>query len=141
MRFTRLIACVAVLWFSGCAPWGGGVQISEAQYRAPLGSSDIGAAYFSIRSAKPDAIVSVSSIAAAGVEMHATVNEGGMSRMVRIDRVDLPAGETVSFSPGGMHLMVFSPAPIEAGATLPITIGLESGATLQTLFGASVAGR
>lgn len=41
------------------------------------------------------------------VEMHETVNEGGVMKMKPVDSVDIPAKGKVEFKPGGKHLMLW----------------------------------
>ncbi|MGE4322065.1 MAG: copper chaperone PCu(A)C [Sphingobium sp.] len=41
------------------------------------------------------------------VEMHETVSENGMTTMKPVDNVDVPAGQSVAFTPGGRHLMLW----------------------------------
>jgi len=124
----RLTTAVLVLGL-GLAACGqrDGVAVNKAEFHPPLGSSGIGAAYFTIRSDKKDRIVAVSSYEADKIEIHASVIEGSNVRMEQRNAVDLPAGKTVAFAPGGMHLMVFAPHENEAETTFPITIELESG--------------
>jgi len=43
------------------------------------------------------------------IELHRTVVEQGVARMLHVERLEIPPGETVSLEPGGMHLMLFSP--------------------------------
>jgi copper(I)-binding protein len=52
------------------------------------------------------ALVSGSSPVAEVVELHTHTMEGGMMRMRQVDKIDLPAGETVSLQPGGLHVML-----------------------------------
>ena len=103
------------------------LTIENADFRPPLGSTGIGAAYFTIRSAKDDAIIAISSSAADSVEIHTSVTKDGRSSMQRIETLELPAGKTVRFEPGGNHLMVFSPRVDAAATAFPITIELQSG--------------
>ncbi len=51
------------------------------------------------------ALVSASTDAAKIVELHTHVNDNGVMRMRRIDKIDLPAGRKVMLKPGGMHVM------------------------------------
>jgi copper(I)-binding protein len=103
------------------------LAIEHAQFNPPLGSTGIGAAYFTIRSAQADRIVAVSSSLADAVEIHASVTKGNRVSMQRLETVELPAGQTVRFEPGGMHLMVFSPRSEASAKAFPITIELQSG--------------
>ncbi|RYG33160.1 MAG: copper chaperone PCu(A)C [Burkholderiales bacterium] len=129
----RLIAAIALgLTACGLAACGQGaapLQVTEATYRAPLGSTGIGVAYLSVTSPSADRIVGVSSPQADRVEMHASVMSGDQVSMKQLQEVVLPAGKPVEFAPGGMHLMVFGPKPLAEGATFPIQIELESGRT------------
>lgn len=103
------------------------LKIADAQYRPPLGATGVGVGYFSITSQTSDRIIGVSSPQAEKVEIHDAITNNGQSSMKRLETVSLPAGETVTFAPRGMHLMIFAPKPVAAGATFPIQIQLESG--------------
>jgi copper(I)-binding protein len=124
MRLVAVLILAAAL--AGCSAKAG-FTVENPQYQPPLGRNDVGAAYFSIRSAKADRIVKVSSPAAKAVEMHEMTMTGDMMSMARRETVDLPAGKTVDFKPNGLHLMVFSPNLTANPAAIPITIELESG--------------
>jgi len=43
------------------------------------------------------------------IELHRTVVEEGVARMLPVDRLEIPPGGSVSLEPGGMHLMLFNP--------------------------------
>lgn len=118
---------------AACAP-AESLSIRNAEFRPPFGSSGVGAAYFTIRSAKPDRIVAISSSEAAAVEIYSSVTEGGMMSMKRLESVPLPAGKAVEFAPGGMHLMVFSPRLNDVETSIPITIELELGVSRTVAF-------
>jgi copper(I)-binding protein len=52
----------------------------------------------------------------------------GMMEMRPVDRVEVPAGETVTLEPGGYHIMLLElAAPLEAGTTLEVTLTFEEG--------------
>jgi hypothetical protein len=56
----------------------------------------------------------------ASAELHRTVIENGMFRMVA-DRLELAPGASAALEPGGLHLMLMRPArPLKAGDTLPL---------------------
>lgn len=135
----RLIAAIA-LCLSACGQGAAPVVVESTQYRAPLGASGIGVAYFSITSSKADRIVGVSSPQADHIEMHTSVSEGNQVSMKRLYEVELPAGKPVVFGPNGMHLMVFAPKPLAEGATFPIQIELQSGRSETFLFHPALSG-
>jgi periplasmic copper chaperone A len=129
----QLIGLFALL-LAACGGQATGLKVDDAHYRAPLVDGAPGVAYFSITSAANDRIVGISSPDAQSVEIHGSSTEGGMARMQKLDQVELPAGKTVTFGPGGLHVMVFTPVPRQANATFPIQITLESGRTETISF-------
>jgi copper(I)-binding protein len=142
--FAALAVAIALAITGACEPERDGLAVSGAVYRAPLSASDVGVAYVTLRSQRDDRIIGVSSDRAATIEMHQTITDDGRSRMSRVDAIDLPAGEDVVFTAGGLHLMVISPRTAaasdgaaqdgEASATFPIQFQLESGATQIVRF-------
>jgi copper(I)-binding protein len=131
----RTLAALALAFvLASCGQGEPDLVIDGAQFRPPLGATGIGVGYFAIRSAKDDRIVSVTSPEADSIEIHASVTAGGSTSMQRLDGVDLPAGKTVRFESGGLHLMVFSPRVSGDALTFPITIELQSGAKQTAPF-------
>jgi copper(I)-binding protein len=128
-----MAAIVLATGIAACAP-AEQLSIRDAEFRPPLGSSGVGAGYFTITSARPDRIVAVSSSAADAVEIHSSVTERGMMSMKRLETVPLSAGRTLEFAPGGLHLMVFAPRLDPSSGAFPITIELESGVKRTILF-------
>jgi hypothetical protein len=116
------------------------LTVDDATYRPPLVDGGTGVAYFSITSNIADRIVNVSSPDAAAIEIHESGDAGGMASMHRVESVELPAGKTVKFGPGGLHLMVISPAPQHANAIFRIQIELESGRTQDISIDAAKPG-
>ena len=58
----------------------------------------------------------------AGIELHQTQLQGGMSRM-RPGKLEVPAGGSATLEPGGWHLMLFGIARgLAAGDTVPLTL-------------------
>jgi copper(I)-binding protein len=88
-----------------------GITISERVVRASIGSAPNSAAYMIISNAnnRPDRLMSASCACAAKVEAHATHEMKGMPGMMTMEAlgpVVIPAHGSVSFRPGGMHLML-----------------------------------
>lgn len=135
----RLIAAFA-LSLAACGQALSPLVVDDALYRPPLGESGIGVAYFSVTSPVADRIVGISSPEAGRVEMHTSVMSGDQVSMQRLYEVELPAGKPVVFGPNGMHLMVFAPKALAAGATFPIQIELQSGRSETFLFHPALSG-
>ena len=81
---------------------------------------------------EPVDVVSADAEGFKAVELHESVNEGGMHRMIEQDRITVPAGETVSLAPGGYHVMLIGPErSLEEGETVVIDLGLGDGSQLE----------
>jgi copper(I)-binding protein len=87
------------------------------------------AGYFDYRVAGDrGALISVSSPQAARVEMHETMTRGTMSEMRPLARIPVRDGETLRFTPGGRHLMLFDIArDIPAGGRIDLILHFERG--------------
>ena len=60
------------------------------------------------------------------VEIHTMVMVDGVMRMRRLDKLIIPAGETVKLEPGGLHLMMMGPEVTPGlGDALEITLIAE----------------
>lgn len=79
-----------------------------------------------------DAITGVSSDCCKAVELHQSQMHGDVMRMRRMDRVELPAGETVHFTSGGYHLMLIGlKKPLSKGDKVPVTVTFEHAPTQE----------
>lgn len=110
----NIIFALLILAISACTPASNGptnegLVISDAIVRTPLGGQNMTAGYFQItnHSNIDDALIAVESPVAKRIEMHATQNLDGKMTMRRQVTVDINAGETIYFKPGGLHLMLF----------------------------------
>jgi protein SCO1/2 len=85
----------------------GDIQVFDGYAPAPAGDSPA-AVYvrFVNRGTAPDTLLALASEAAAAGSIHAMLVEGGVTRMVPMDRVEIPAGASVQFEPGGRHGML-----------------------------------
>lgn len=60
-----------------------------------------------------------------------TMDMGGSMTMQEVESVAIPAGETVSFEPGGYHIMLMElAAPLEAGNTFEAELSFEKAGTI-----------
>ncbi|HEV7660098.1 MAG TPA: copper chaperone PCu(A)C [Allosphingosinicella sp.] len=87
------------------------------------------AGYFDYRVAGDrGALLSVSSPQARRIEMHETMNMGGMSEMRPLARIAVRDGETLHFAPGGRHLMLFDISrDVAAGGRIDLILRFERG--------------
>jgi len=66
--------------------------------------------------------------------MHRSVN-GGMDHVMSLD---ITAGETASFAPGGYHLMCMD-AKLKPGTTVPVTFRFADGSSATATFAVKTA--
>lgn len=107
----------------------GGITVVAAWSRATGPGMSVGAGYMIISNlgAAPDRLLSVSSPVSERVEIHRTSIEDGTVRMRQVaDGVMVPAGGTVEFSPGGLHLMLVQlKQSLRAGQSVPLKLVFE----------------
>jgi len=132
---TRRLALLApLLILTGCHMRNAEPKVTEAWVRLPAVAGQPAAAYFTIqggRSAKT--LVRMESALATKAEMHRNMpGMAGMTSMAPLDHVDLPAGGTVQFKPGGNHAMLFGLDPqVKPGTAVPIRFGFSDGTTAE----------
>ena len=107
--------------------------VEKAWARLPAVAGRPGAAYFTLRGGRQaDRVVQISSIAAGRAELHETVKRNGVNSMQPLGALTLPAGATVTFEPGGKHVMLFElAATVKPGGHLPLILTLASGQKLE----------
>jgi copper(I)-binding protein len=106
---------------------GADVAVAEPWARASILASRPGAAYLTLSSDTDDRLLFVSTPVAGQVMIHAAETDAsGVNRMTHLETLDLPAGKTVTFFPGSMHLLLTGLADkLEEGASFPLTLTFE----------------
>lgn len=92
------------------------------------------AAYFVVEnhSERDHFLVGGKSNIAKTVELHNHIMQGEVMRMEKQEQVKIPAGETVRFQPGGLHLMIFGlKAPLTEGQVVKLTVLDKNGAAIE----------
>jgi hypothetical protein len=103
-----------------------GVEVTNAWAKATVAGQPVAGAFVELKAKKTVQLVAVESPMAKRGEMHEMSQDGGVMRMRAMKSVKLPAGKKVTFSPGGMHFMLFEPArPLAAGSTIPLTLSFR----------------
>ena len=107
-----------------------GIALTEARVQLPAVSGRPGAAYFTVSQANgtPRAIAAVDVEMAGRAEMHETVKSGETSTMKPLTSVPLEPGQSVEFSPGGKHVMLFDLDPkLRFADEVELTVTFEGG--------------
>lgn len=107
----------------------GAVHVVSASLKPPLLEGRPGVGYMVLRNetGADDALVAAAVPGIERIELHTHEHADGVMRMRRVEQVPVPAGETVNFEPGGLHLMLFGVgAEVKSGGTVPLTLTFET---------------
>ena len=125
MRFPLLAAALAASLFAASCQESetAAVGVEKAWVRLPAVAGRPGAAYFTIRTGRPDVLLQVTTTASARAEMHESMERGaGMAAMRPLETLALGEGET-RFEPGGKHVMLYEVDPaLKPGGTVALTL-------------------
>ena len=115
----------------------GSLEVVQAWSR-PAAAGTNGAGFMTVANhgKTADTLTRVESPAAEKVEMHKTSMANSIMSMKRLDAgLPLAAGESVTFAPGGYHLMLIRlTKPLKTGDLVPATLVFASGARLKVEF-------
>ena len=129
IRICVLLSALVVMPLIGAAK---GLEIEDAWVRMPPPVADTAAVYLNLvnSSEHPVQIKSVSSDVSKSAEFHSMMMHGDMMHMAKMGVVKIEAGQTLSFSPSGNHLMLIDlERSLNAGAHVVITIEDTDGKT------------
>ena len=100
------------------------VTVHDAWARASAGAATTGAAYVTLMGgSQPDQLIGASTPVAATAEVHETINDNGVMKMRPLPGLAIPAGGTVTFAPGGTHIMMTGlKQKLTAGQSFPLTL-------------------
>lgn len=100
---------------------------------APLPGRSESVAYFDVHNGGSSSIslTRVSSPQFANAEIHETTIEDGMARMKKLGAVSIAAESGLSFSPGGLHIMLLEPRrALLPGANVQVELTFDDGTIL-----------
>ena len=106
------------------------VAVMDAWVREADVAAKANAGYFTLVNVGSEdlTLVAVESDAFSKVEMHEMAMVEGLMKMQRLEELLVPAGGSVSFEPGGKHLMLMGPQrDLRAGDALELTLRFKSG--------------
>ena len=134
MRHSALPAtCLALLAMQAlAAPAQPAALAAEDVWIRATPGADVAAAYLTLHNngTQPVVVTGVRSAAAAAAMIHETSLVKGESTMRAHEPLRIAPGETVRFAPGGLHIMLHLKHPLAAGDEVPLTLLLDSGASV-----------
>ena len=119
-----------------------GLEVSGAYMQTTIPSSSA-AGYFMLKNNGDidRVLVDASSPDCESIMIHKSESGGGVEKMRMVDSIPVPAHQSVTFAPGGFHLMCMSPAEsTKPGISVPVTLTFEGGISLTSDFPVRSAG-
>jgi hypothetical protein len=136
-RLTSGVLAVGFLMAAAAVSAAESLQVRDAWIReAPANAKALGAfATIHNPSATSRTLVAARSAAAEKLELHKTIMEGELAKMVAQDAVEVPANGEVKLQPGGLHIMLIGPKhALKAGDKVEITLEFNDGVTMPVNF-------
>jgi copper(I)-binding protein len=133
-RTAWLALPLAILGLGGCKQHASNPVVAQAWVRLPAIPGQPAAAYFTLIGGRSgDRLIQAESAMAQRIELHESMTGmSGMAGMKPLAGVDLPAGGTIAFAPGGKHAMVYGVDPVvKPGTAIPLRFGFASGKTAE----------
>lgn len=115
------------------------VKIEGAWARATVQGQKGTGAFMKLTAPEGAKLIGASSPAAGVTEVHEMKMEGDVMKMRAVPALDLPAGKTVEFKPGGYHVMLLDlKAPLAKGTTVPVTLVFQDAKGTESRLNLSV---
>lgn len=133
--FLALTLWLLALHCSGAAKQDNTIEAQGFHAFATIDGSNISAAFgtLSNTSEQPIALQKATIInSTATAELHQSIKEKGVVKMLPVDSITIPAKQSVELAPGGLHIMLINlPKPLEAGKTIALELAFDNGTTLK----------
>jgi len=113
------------------------INISHAWVQEAPPSAEVLAGYMDLQNQSPQSqiLLGARSTDFKSIMLHQTVTKGGMTHMNHSPQIEIKAGSTLQFSPGGYHLMLMNPKkPLHQGDQVQITLEFQSGLAFPVIF-------
>ena len=114
-----------------------GVPVDRLEVREPRATltPDAGAVYLTVVNPGPreDRLLRVETAAARGAQIHETIEDNGVMRMVaHPEGLAVPAAGRLELQPGGKHIMLIGPhVPAGLGGTMGLTLHFEHAGAIE----------
>lgn len=114
----------------------GDVTLRDGWFRMLLPGRPAGG-YFELENGGDEAVelTGVRTMGCGMAMLHETMREGGQDQMEMIHKIRIEPGESLSFAPGGFHIMCLSPQDwMVPGSEVPVFLRFASGDELEAMF-------
>jgi copper(I)-binding protein len=144
---TLLLGFVLALAINGQvhaqAPDAKSIVVDHPWARATPAGAKTGAAYMTLinNGSSGDRLVGATTPVADAVQFHSVSEENGVSRMREMRAVDVAPGGKVTFSPGGMHVMMVGlKQPLKEGQSFPLALSFEKAGKVDVMVSVAKVG-
>ena len=129
-------------WAQMPAAGTGPIKVENAWARATAPAAKSGGVFLTITdTGAPDKVVGAASPVAGVAEVHRTVEEGGVMKMLPVAELPLETGKPVELKPGGYHVMLMDlHAQLKPGDTFPVTLRFANAAPVTVTVTVGAAG-
>lgn len=121
----------------------GSLEITGPWSRATPKGAPTAIGYMTIKNTgtAPDRLIGGSVDFASGFQLHSMAMENGVAKMRELKNVDIAAGQTIQFKPGGSHVMfVGLKHPLAQGDHVKGTLVFEHAGTVQIEYDVQAVG-
>jgi len=135
IAYLRTVAFILLLAVTAPASAEAELQVSEPWVREAPPTSRVLAAYLTLVNTSDNTITvtAISSPDFENAEIHRTVIEDGIARMLPVKQLEVPANGQLALEPGGHHLMLLEPRqPLTEGETVTLVIQRNNGEQITT---------
>lgn len=136
-NFVKTAFLALVFFLSGTPAFAADIAVVDPWVREGPPTARVLGGFMTITNAaaKDDALIGVSSPDFNMVELHQTVMEDGMGKMIPQEKIVVPAGSEVALKPGSYHLMLMmAKRNFKAGDEIKAELTFESGAVLSVML-------
>jgi copper(I)-binding protein len=127
MRILTLLICLFALAAPIAPAQAADIEAIQPWVRVTPGQRT-GALYMTLHNggSATDRLVGVSTPMAQRAELHATVEEGSVARMQKLDGLELSPGGSVPLQSGAVHIMLLGvDQAVKPGASIPVTLRFQ----------------
>jgi copper(I)-binding protein len=103
----KVLSALFVTLFFNTGSYADSVSVTDGYVRAVPHGQPNSAAFMQLNNSGTEnrALISAKSNISDVVELHTHINDNGMMRMRRVDKIDIKAGDITVLKPGGLHVM------------------------------------
>lgn len=133
-RFTLCIAALVTTIASAHEYTTNSIKIDHPWIREAPPNAIVIAGFFQLKnlSTRDDFLISASTPIAERVEIHQHEMSDGVMKMNKIDNVRVGTMKSVTFEPGGYHLMIFNPKhSFKQGERFPMTLEFRNAGKVE----------